>query len=1130
MVDGLSCASPAFFPWGKVRIHKIFTLVNLWLLVFSGVGAVGRSLPVLAEEEQPWERLYSGGEATGPQVIALWQFLPGREAEDNSGRGHHLVLRGKSRFVPEGKFGNCLESFSVDRQEDQPVGAMAKNSPELTPKGAFTLEMWICPKPEIDKVSQAFLLDKKYYHYKSPLPQANCDYGWYLRRQGQGRFRMVVGLGFGSDSAVWESAPFPLEPGRWYHLAFAYDGRGTGRFFVDGKLAGRMTEAGRGPIAPGPHPLVIGDRVGSIHVGFPGYIDQVRIVHGLASFIPRVAIELAPGSRRVWVRLEREATLKLVVANMGAEDFSDAKLQAEMPSGVFEQPLGALRSGESVRVDIPVDTRLRPGNYAIKVSFTAWRGNPAGKDAAQEFRLAQEIPLSIVPPPLPGRMPVILWGTGPVGQVRQLGFTHQIVHMVDYRRVWEAGAVTSPLLPASLESVRTELDEHLLHGLGAVASLSPGAWILQQEELRRRFERIDRKGKPYSTADICGLFPELEVFVYNVGASVGKAFGDRPAFQAVLVHTEVRDKTNLCFHDHDFAAYRNATGQEVPAEVVSKWGFRYTNLKDFPPDRVVADDHGLLVFYRWFWKEGDGWNRLHSALHRGLRACAPARVWTWFDPAVRAPSLWGSGGQVDVLSQWTYTYPDPIKIGQATDELFAMAGGSGQQVMKMTQIIWYRSQTAPVLPEDPHKRAEWENRVPDAQFITIAPDHLREAFWVKISRPIRGIMYHGWGSLVDAGPGAYRYTNPETKEVLAHLIREVVEPLGPTLLELIDPPADVALLESFTSQMLAGRGTYGWGQSWEADVHLVLQWARLQPKIVYEETLLRDGLDGYRVLVLPGCDVLPRSVVERISAFQKAGGIVIGDENLCPAIKPDYVIKTYKRAQRAQEDKAALQEAAEKLREFLAERYQWQVDSSEPDAIVRRRVAGQAEYVFVVNDRRTFGNYVGHHGRVMEKGLPLEATVRALTKGRAVYDLVAGQEVPAEQTEKGLAWRVKLGPGEGKLFMIAPQAIGQVRISAERTVPTGGAGADGGMEGQIKLNVVLCGRDGSRLAAVVPVRVDLVDPAGRPADISGYYAARDGKLELIYVLAPNDTPGMWRAVCRELASGKTGEVSIDLAR
>src|SRR5690606_16219500 len=149
-----------------------------------------------------------------------------------------------------------------------------------------------------------------------------------------------------------------------------------------------------------------------------------------------------------------------------------------------------------------------------------------------------------------------------------------------------------------------------------------------------------------------------------------------------------------------------------------------------------------------------------------------------------------SGGSVDVLSHWTYTYPDPVRIGLCTDELFAMARANcrGQQVMKMTQIIWYRSQTAPANAQLPVEGSPWVDQDPNAAYITIAPMHLREALWLKLARPVTGIMYHGWGSLVPVDPPtSYVFTNPNAAPELKRLVSEVVEPLGPTLLQVPDP-------------------------------------------------------------------------------------------------------------------------------------------------------------------------------------------------------------------------------------------------------------------------------------------------------------------------------------------------------
>ena len=118
-------------------------------------------------------------------------------------------------------------------------------------------------------------------------------------------------------------------------------------------------------------------------------------------------------------------------------------------------------------------------------------------------------------------------------------------------------------------------------------------------------------------------------------------------------------------------------------------------------------------------------------------------------------------------------------------------------------------------------------------------------------------MYHGWQSLVPCdSPSGYRYTHPQTQHELARLVENVVEPLGPTLLSVPGAQSDVAFLEAFASEMFARRGTYGWCGSWAGDVYHVLMYAHLQPEIVFDETIVDRGLDGFRVLVMPDCDVL----------------------------------------------------------------------------------------------------------------------------------------------------------------------------------------------------------------------------------------------------------------------------------
>jgi hypothetical protein len=1054
---------------------------------------------------QLWEQLYTGAEVTGESVIALWQFLPGQETQDGSGRGHDLTLRGEARFVGEAPVGGALESFPADSANDKAQGVVAKDADDLSPGGAFTLEAWFMPKPEMAQYGNVFLLDKKYYNYAKDIPEANWDYCLYLPRTDGNRRRLVASLGFGKDSDFLNGPEIEVVPGIWTHVAFTYDGAGRSRFFVNGVLAGKVFVPGRGPVAPGTYDLAIGDRFGSTHNGFPGYLAQVRISEGIVPYFTGGLLAGVGRARTVFVRMETNATVPVVISNDTTAVLTGGRAQVRFGDSTKDVTLPDLAPNAEQVIPVSVDTRVRPGSYTLSVVVSA-------SDGGKGLSVQQEIPITIVPRPLPDRMPVVMWGGGDIERLKAIGFTHKLLSLVYDGKVWEAGKPTEAMPPDQIEQQGKGLDELLAAGLSGVVYVHPGTWVTGDEARKAQYNRVDRAGNVRAHDNVCGNFPEVREFCYNIGASVAQTFGHYPALDGALIHSEVRDASDLCFHEHDRQAFREAAGYDIPDEVEGKNGLRYTRIKGFPTNRVVPDDDRILGFYRWFWKDGDGWNPLHSEIGRGLKSTGRQGLWTFFDPAVRVPDIWGSGGDVDVISQWTYSYPDPIKIGQAADELFAMAEGRpGQQVMKMTQVIWYRSGTAPKLPEDESKRAAWEKEKPEAPFITIAPDHMREAFWSKISRPIRGIMYHGWQSLVETGSTTgYVFTNPATEGVLTELTHNVVQPLGPTLLQVPDRQADVAVLESFASQVFAGRGSYGWSESWEASMHLILQWAHLQPKILFDETVVRDGLDDCRVLVMPCCDVLTESVVREIKSFQRRGGLVVADEFLCPAIIPDIVVPSHKRTGKADEDKAALQAEAVALRQELDPFYARYGDSSDPDVVLRFRQYGDTDYLFALNDKRTFGDYVGHHGKVMEKGLPNSATLSVRRKPGFVYDLVRHEAVPARATADGVELDVSFGPGDGGLYMLTSRPIAAVQVKALGRARRGGS---------VDVTVSVVDAKGEALPAVVPVQVQILDAEGRPAEFSGYYGAKDGRVSVRMDLAANDAPGTWLIKATELASG-----------
>lgn len=1073
--------------------------------LFSLLLLLGARWVALAAEP-PWaapERLTATEQEA---TLAQWTFVADETPVAR--------LRGASRIVATEE-GSVLECYAPGADWSRPGGARVANDPRLTPCGAFTLELWIRPKAAFFDSPAAYLLDKKYYAHPSPLPAAQFDYVLRIEKTAAGH-RLLAGLGFGSHSVDFASEVFTLRSNGWSCVAFAYDAQGRGSFFVDDVWIGDQVHAGRGPIAAGPHPLVIGDRVGSNYGGFEGFIGACRIRRGVPPWLPSGVQARLHGGRTVFRRLEPAAQLTVELLNRGDLPARELHGTLALPGGPAVSFAAAdLAAWERRAVAIPIPTDLKPGRYPVALTVDAWIGT-------QRLQVATSGEYQLVPRPVPGTLPIVMWGDVDPQQARQIGFTHTLMRQPNYLRIWQTGAVTAADAPEQIDAMLQRLDQSLALGNNAIVNLSPGRWLAARapEDVRQTYRRIGRDGAAFPRDTLCARFPEAQRFACQVGASVAQTYGAHPALVAALLDSETRDSTEICHHEHDRAGCREALGGVMPREVTQKRGFSAGAAAAFVPlNGVVSDDQPGLAFLRWFWQSGDGWNALLSQTHRGFHATGRRDLWTFYDPAVRVPALWGSGGEVDVISQWTYSYPDPLRIGLATDQLFAMAAGRpGQQVMTMTQIIWYRNQTAPTLPTNEADRVAWERKEPQTAFVTIAPDHLREAFWTMLARPVRGIMFHGWGSLVEAVGGQYRLTHPGAAPVLTELIRKVAEPLGPALLMVPDPPADVAMLESATATFCGAEATWGWGGSWVGELYQTLLWARLQPKVIYEESILRDGLDGIRVLCLPNAPALPGKVVARILAFQRQGGVIVGDETLALGITPDVLLRRPDPVLPADRRKAASQAIAEQLRRELAPLYTWDADSSDPDVLVRRRRTGGADYLFAINDRRTFGDYVGQHGKVMEQGLPAAATLRLRRDPATVYDLLESREVASLRDAATTCWDVRLGPGEGRLFLLVPRPIARLEAALERRRPE---------SREVRFTARVVDSRRRPIPAVVPMQVEILDPAGERAEYSGYYGARDGLLAGERQLAPNDRSGRWTIRLRELASGQSATLAFD---
>ncbi len=1024
--------------------------------------------------------------------IAEWDFA----RPDAAAGKFPLKMRGETKI-------DNAKLTVLNADPTKPAGAAtAEIHPELTPAKAFTLSVTF----ELDGTfrrsakSNAMLWDSKYVTAPDDA-QKKFHNGFQLflepMRPQPDQFRIAAAFGYGDKSARARSGVVTIAPDRVHTVDMLFTATGKVEFTLDGVPAGSAALP-TGAVAAAERGVVLGDRHGSYFWPLGGRISKVVLRE--AEYQP-LSAGVDPAKRRAFERGEKSIEVFVRIFNAAAVPSGKLTVSAklgdqELKNTVIDQ-LGA---DSSQSVGFALSPWLLPGKYTLDVTV---------HDAAG--RIAAQSPVEFIIAPAYGDfMPVVLWGGASRREVKDLGFTHQVVGTVPTQ-----GTFTEAMLPKHLAA----LDGLLEYGLYGYSPIHGNYRFVKPG----RFLRTGRDGKPYARVGLEVSNPEVRKEFAEVVEATAKALGDHPAWDMALSNSEARDASNISFGGVEPANFKKYSGYDIPSTVDGKYPVGYASTAGFPWDRIVKDDAPELTFFRWFWKEGDGWNDLHTLISETLHKHIKHHFTTFYDPVTRVPPTWGSGGKVDAVSQWTYTNPDPIKIGQATDEVIAMAQGRpGQKVMTMTQAIWYRSQVAPqnVKVENP---PEWIAREPEAKFITIPPDALQEALWSKLSRRVDGIMYHGSGSLIQPEKHSYRYTNPHSKAVLKKLSESVLKPLGPVLTKVPEREPEIAILESFPANLYAPQHfPLGWSNKWAADLHLALQWAHFQPAILFDEHLLNDlGTGQLKVLFVPGAEVLSEKVLAQIQALQKKGVIIVGDEFTTPALMVDLRLQSVKRvAKDPAGSKKALQQLGAEIAAALADHYQSPMQASNADLVVRRRGTADADYVFVVNDKRTFGDYLGQWKLVMEKGLPNEGSVAVDFPAAAAYDLVAHRRIPLRKQGKSMAFDTKLGPGAGQLVLLLKQPIEKVDVQTPaQTVKRGE---------KYYLKIRILNTSGQPVPAILPVEVTLTGADGTPLPGSGYYAARDGRLTIEEVAAPNMKPGLVtvKALCLSSGQGTTAKFAV----
>ena len=1038
----------------------------------------------------------------------------------------------------------CGEPMAWDFTKGLPAGGNMRNGCKLSPEGIYAVDATNMNRAAgfmLDRLLTppgAFLFEAEFMPGKLGTPGSPAHEGhlWddmavnYVPKRTNRGFQILVAardgvwtptlwVGFSNDTARVGGPAVRLPPGKPAKIAFYFGANGRVVWDFNGELK-ESTISISGPLAPSVRNRpVIGDRVCSLYHPFDGTIRRVSITPCKAN-----QLSLYTVGRMAFRRGETNATVKAKMANLMAEPLTDARAVVEQfveegRARRTELSLGTLAAGTSADVICDVETRLRPGWHALRVTVCGKSADGGEVKLMRTFRIG-------IGPRSDDRMMALMWGySAPETTLVDYGFTHGLKYM---------GPGDRNALGA--------YDESLVAGVGLMHSMRT---VYPDDKPDPKYMRVNRDGSQPTHggwgSKKSGV-PEvsnpafMEAMKPLIEADV-RLYGDHPGFAGVLAISEARDGTKPSFNT-EHLRYRKETGRDVPPEVGGKVLHYRKGLEESKkrfPDGVVPVDDPVLAYYRWFWKGGDGWPGYSGGIAEEYhRQISRPDFLVFWDPAVRCPPIWGSGGAVDMLNQWVYAVPEPMNVAGPAEEILAMsAGRPGQRPAIMTQLICYRSQIAPtnkVVSPEP----EWVKRRPRADFPTIPPDTLQEATWSMIAKPVQAIMYHGWGTIYETGKATgYTYTNPESTDRIKHLLKEVVAPLGPTLKRLGRTAPPVAVLESFTTCALGGPASWGW----KVPSVTFMQRARLDPRVVYEETILRDGLDGVKVLYAPQCMFLTPPVIAKIKEFQAKGGTLVADDQLLKALKADVEVpvvsfspppasdhtedvnameaaregdaKTRMGTLRA---KAKMVAQAEELRRRLASRYTPEADSSSPEIVVYSRRWNAARYLFAINDHRTFGDYVGPWGLTMEKGLPFEGSVSLADDGsvKAVYELSRGGEVAFTREGGNIKVPVKYDTNDGRLFAFLKERIVSVKVEAPKSVCAGDT---------VRVTLSALDASGRPVEALLPAEMRLFDAAGRELDGAGWVCLQGGVCTVEIVTNLNDAEGDYRLVCRDIASG-----------
>ena len=813
--------------------------------------------------------------------------------------------------------------------------------------------------------------------------------------------------------------------------------------------------------------------------------------------------------RCAFLQNEEKASLMAHVFNNSGKAVQALNLSFSAPyqksQTVKVPPVGAKKW---VLLSFSVETRLVPGPY---------QGQLLLKDAAG--KILNRYPFTLyIAKNFPEQMPVDIAWIEDYRIYRDMGFTASgIWGYLDL----EKKSKTPESEIRAVNKLSRILDQRLVDGFAVMDQVFSRHCYgkfqpFTPRDQQRNSQPSARDFDPTHRPNWKNLLPGVE--------RNAKYVASHPAVSSVVINSELRDHTRPSFTEYNKESFRKFSGKEIPASVQEKTPVHYNNIPEVSLSRIIPENLDLYQYYLWFWRDGDGWNDLHRAMHKYYEKYAHKGCQTRFEPAVRCPPNWGNGAGLNQIAHWTYVNEYPQAVSTNTSELLAMAGGSpGQKIYPSIQVIVYGSAVAPRNQKVPNPPA-WMKKFPKCVYPTLAPNLLEESLYLMLARRNPAGFY------LTAACSIYpetKYasnvrfcTNDHTRDALKKVDRLLIKPFGPLLMRLPERQAKVAVYQGFASALFANRASWGWS-NWSFHLGNILAKANIQFDVIYDEHIKRGDLSKYEAVLLPHADLLTEPVRNALQQFWKKGGILLGDEFTCPALLTDGEMEVFTNpsAMTLLEKMDTMRRIARDIRAKLISLGCIPCAGSDnADIFTFVRSSGELDYLFAVNDKRTFGDYVGMYKLCMDKALPNAGNVFIDRKAGAVYEIQSHQEMPFAVKGSRTTIPAQFQGNGGLVFVLLPEKIGSVKAAVRQK--TAACGGKVSVEAQVLYD------SGKVVKGMLPVTIEVRDPAGKLTGDTTRSTIDKGLFRRDVIIPLNGQKGLWSVTFREDISGRTATASF----